>query len=379
MACIAKRRGRYVIDFYDTHGKRRWITMPKGSTKKKAHDKLREIEDQLKRGIYMPDKRITTFKEVARDWIEYKRINLRPSTWSVYEGHTRNHFNDLDTIRINRVSTAKIEQFIVDRQTEGMKINTLRKIIVTLNQIMAYAVRHGYTEYNPVRDAERPRGQGNEEKPSSRVLTPIEINNLLEAEKNQEYKTMFMLAIMSGARQGELIGLKWSDVDWKNNRIAIKRTFNNQNWYKPKSKASNRNINLGPSMMMTLKRWRLACPSSDLNMIFPNEAGRPINHNNMVNRHFEPALKKAGIDRIRFHDLRHTYASILIEQGENITYIQSQLGHSSPSVTLNVYAHLINPQDQSAANRLEKTIFETTGSRMVAINKKGTTVSTVTP
>ncbi len=379
MACITKRRSRWVIDFYDTRGKRRWVTMPKGTTKKKAHDKLREVEDQLKRGIYIPDRRIPTFKEVAEDWIEYKKINLRDSTWSVYEGHTRNHFHDLDPIKNNRITTAKIEKFIVDRQTEGMNINTLRKILVTLNQIMAYAVRHGYIDYNPVRDAERPRGQGQEEKPSIRVLTPDEIHFLLQAENNQKFKTMFMLAIMSGLRQGELLGLKWSDVDWPNNQIQIQRTFNNQSWYKPKSKASARKINLGPSMMRELKKWRLACPPSELNLVFPNGAGGPINHNNMVNRHFEPALKKAGIERIRFHDLRHTYASLLIEQGENITYIQTQLGHSSPSVTLNVYAHLIKPHDQSAANRLETTIFETTGSKTVANNEKGATASTVTP
>ena len=111
-----------------------------------------------------------------------------------------------------------------------------------------------------------------------------------------------MLSIMSGVRQGELLGLKWSDVDWSNNQICVQRTFNNQKWYKPKSKASARKINLGPSMMRELKRWRLACPPSDLDLVFPNGAGGPINHNNMVNRHFEPALKKAGIERIRFHD-----------------------------------------------------------------------------
>ncbi len=149
MACISERRSRWVIDFYDTRGKRRWITMPKGTTKKKAYNKWREVEDQLKRGIYIPDKRIPIFKEVAEDWIEYKKINLRPSTWSVYKGHTRNHFNELNSIRINRISTAKIEKFIVDRQSDGMKINTLRKILITLNQIMAYAVRHGYIDYNP--------------------------------------------------------------------------------------------------------------------------------------------------------------------------------------------------------------------------------------
>ena len=118
MACIAKRRGKYIIDFYDTYGKRRWITMPKGATKKKARGKLREIEDQLRRGIYLPDKKIPNFKQVAEDWIEFKKPNLRHSTWSVYEGHTRNHFDDFDPVKINRITTEKVEKWITERHNE---------------------------------------------------------------------------------------------------------------------------------------------------------------------------------------------------------------------------------------------------------------------
>ena len=117
-------------------------------------------------------------------------------------------------------------------------------------------------------------------------------------------------------------------------------------------------IDLGPAMMKELKAWKLACPPNDLDLVFPNESGKPINHNSMVNRHFNPALKKAGIERIRFHDFRHTYASLLIEQGENPKYIQTQLGHSSPTVILNVYAHLMKSVNQESAYRLEKTIFK---------------------
>jgi integrase len=350
--------------------------LPKGTTKKKAKESMREIEDQLSRGIYLPDKRIPLFKEVAKEWIEYKRPNLRQSTWSVYEGHTRNHFHDLDDLKINRITTVKIEKFITDRQNQGMNIQTIKKILVTLGQIMAYAVRHKYISYNPVRDAERPKGQGNTKKQKIRVLTPFEINALMEAESDLEYNTLFQLAIFSGARQGELLGLKWSDVDWINNQVHIQRTFNNQAWYDVKTETSNRKIDLGPVMMTALKKWKLACLPSKLDLVFPNKAGGPINHNNLVNRHFNPALKAAGLPKIRFHDLRHTYASLLIEQGENIKYIQSQLGHSSPTVTLDIYAHLMKPVNQAAACRLENAIFETSGSKMVAGTEKETTSNT---
>ena len=357
MACIAKRRNRYVIDFYDNQGKRKRQTLKKGITKKAAKNKLREIEDQLAKGIYIPDKKIPIFSEVAKEWIEYKKPNLRASTWSVYEGHTKNHFNDLDSLKINRISIAKIEKYISDRQKEEMHILTLRKILVTLGQIMAYAVRHRYISYNPFKDAERPKNQGKSEDNKIRILNKSKINALLNKVSNQKYRTLFRLAIFSGARQGELLGLKWPDVDWINNQIHIQRTFNNQAWYDVKTKTSNRKVDLGPAMIKELKKWKLACPATKLDLIFPNEAGEPINHNNFVSRYFNPALKEAKIGKMRFHDLRHTYASLLIEYGENIKYIQSQLGHSSPTVTLNVYAHLMKPTNQEAAIRLENAIF----------------------
>lgn len=365
MACISKRRKRYVIDFYDNQGKRQRKTLKEGTTKEKAKEILREIEEQLSRGIYIPDKKIPTFEDVAKDWLEHKKPNLRDSTWSVYAGHTKKHFKDLNLLKINRITTAKIEKYIAERQNQGMNILTLRKVLVSLGQIMGYAIRHKYISHNPVRDAERPKGKGKTKTKKIRILTPAEINALLDAEPSLKYKTLFRLSIFSGARQGELLGLKWFDVDWKNSQIHIQRTFNNQAWYDTKTETSNRKIDLGPSMMAELRKWKLACPPNDLDLIFPNKAGGPINHNNMVSRYFNPALKKAGVERIRFHDLRHTYASLLIEQGENIKYIQKQLGHSSPTVTWNVYAHLMKSVNQEAACKLENTVFKSTGHNLV--------------
>ena len=132
-------------------------------------------------------------------------------------------------------------------------------------------------------------------------------------------------------------------------------------------------------MMKELKKWKLACPASKLDLIFPNENGQPINHNNFVSRYFNPTLKEAEVGKMRFHDLRHTYASLLIEQGENIKYIQNQLGHSSPTVTLNVYAHLMKPVNHEAALRLEGQVFMTNGDQMETKTQKGVTVLPITP
>jgi integrase len=366
MACIRKRRDRWVIDFYDTQGKRRWKTLPEGTTKAKAKESMREVEDQLLRGIYLPDKKIPIFKKVAKNWLKYKKQNIRATTWAMYEMLLRLHLSEFNDLKINRITVVKVENYIAKKQTEKMKLSTLRRILTTFNQVMKYAVRHRYIDYNPVRDAERPRDQGEVEKPKIRVLNPSEINAFLEVEDDQKYGTLFMLAVMSGARQGELFGLKWTDVDWINSQIHVQRTYNHRKWYKPKSKTSDRKIDLGPEMMAKLRKWKLACPKNDLDLIFPSDTCRPMDQSYMLRNYFFPWLKKAKIERIRFHDLRHTYASLLIKQGENIKYIQSQLGHSSPMVTLNTYTHLFESVNQEAACRLENTVFEKNGSKTVA-------------
>jgi integrase len=357
MACISKRRGRWVIDFYDQHGKRRWITLPAGTTKAKAREELRAAEEMVARKIYLPLKKIPSFSEVAHDWIEFKRSKLRASTWEVYEGHVRNHFRDMDKLKINQVTTATTEKFIITRQARGMKIGTLRKILVTMGQILSFAVRHKYLDHNPLIGAERPRKQDSEKEKEVTILSPLQIQELLESVNDPKFRALLIMAIMTGARQGELLGLKWSDIDWEEKQITIQRTFNFGKFFDPKTSASRRKVDLSPLVIKELRKWKLACPSTELDLIFPNDAGKPMNNKNMLKRHFYPALKATGLPRVRFHDLRHTYASLLIHQGENIKYIQTQLGHSSPTVTLNIYTHLMKPTNQEAACRLEDTVF----------------------
>jgi integrase len=181
----------------------------------------------VRRGIFLPDQKIPLFREVAKDWTEYRKPNLRQSTWSVYKGHVGNHFGEFNLIKVNHLTTSKIEKWIAARHSSGMDLSTLKKGLVTLGQIMAYAVRHRYILQNPVRDAERPRGNGLKSEKGIKILSPAEIGALLGAVGDAKCRTLFMLAIMSGARQGELLGLKWTDVDWDSSQIHINRTFNN--------------------------------------------------------------------------------------------------------------------------------------------------------
>ena len=208
MAKVCRRRNRYVLDYYDHLNERQIKTLPRGTTLPQAKTKMREIEDQLVRGNYIPTEKIPKFREVAADWIERKRFDLRASTWSCYEGHTRNHFQEFNHLRIDRITTAMIEKYILKRRSEGMPIASVRKILVSLGQIFAYASRHGYIHKNPYLDAQRPKATKEEKRESIQILKPHEINALLDAIPDQKYYTLVKLSIFSGMRQGEALGFK---------------------------------------------------------------------------------------------------------------------------------------------------------------------------
>jgi len=367
--------------------------MKTGTTKEDTRKELREIETKIERRTFMHEKKTPTFAEVKKQWLEYKESRCRETTWEMYAGHCGvelknrpkkreagrekiNHFADLDPKKIDRITTATIEAFITAKQKENISLGTLRKIMVTLNQIMAYAVRHRLIDFNPARDAERPKGTGKlGSTHEMMIMSPDQIRALLDAEPLQEYRTLYLTAILTGARQGEILGLKWLDVNFDKKQINIVRTFNHGRFFEPKTKGSTRKIDMAPVLAKDLAAWKLASGGRDEGLVFPSGDGTPMICHNLKNRHFFPALKAAGIDRIRFHDLRHTYASLMLAQGENVKYIQTQLGHSSPTVTLNVYSHLLKETNQEAVCRLENTIFQATGHNLVTNEKKGQAVN----
>ena len=129
MACIRKRRGRWVIDFYDQHGKRRWKTLKEGTTKKAARVELRAIEDEVSKGTYLPMKEIPTFAEVAKEWLEYKKPKIRASTWREYQRHTKIHFGELVDLKITRITIATIEKYITKCQAEQKNPNPPSKVL----------------------------------------------------------------------------------------------------------------------------------------------------------------------------------------------------------------------------------------------------------
>ena len=143
-------------------------------------------------------------------------------------------------------------------------------------------------------------------------------------------------------RAGELWGLQWGDIDFNKGQIFVRRTLWRNSFQTPKTRYSIRKVDLPNNLIYELIKWKLASPINDYDLVFPSPEGKVTCHDNVVKRYFYRALRKSGLRYVSFHSLRHSNASLRIASGQNIKYIQTQLGHSSIKITLDIYGHLLN-------------------------------------
>jgi integrase len=203
-----------------------------------------------------------------------------------------------------------------------------------------------------------------------KTLTADQIRRLLEAVESTPFEALYYLAVTTGLRQGELLGLKWSDVDWSVPCLKVQRQLQRVAgrglvFAEPKTAAGRRVVALGPSATVKLRqhlqrqseerdgsgkaRWK------DGDLIFPSSIGTPMGPRNLL-RHFKITLEKAGLPMIRFHDLRHTSASLMLMQGTHPKVVQERLGHSQISVTLDTYSHVLPSLQAEAAEKIDELI-----------------------
>ncbi len=372
---IQKRGTNYYIR-YRLNGKQ--ICKVVGPNKKTAERRLTDIMGQIHKGGYQEIKDIN-FAEFAEKWkADYAKPRVKPSTYEFYRHNIDKHivprFRDYN---LSNITTHMIDEFLADKQREISKdVNTGRArqlspttvgyLALILKMIFKRAIIWEYLIKNPAEYVERPRAAKHE----MDFLNIEELQCFLSSveTKDPAYYPLFLTAALTGMRRGELLGLKWGDVNWTNNQIHVRRSATADSLGKPKSSAGTRAIIVPPMLISVLRKHRLASPASEQDLMFPNASGTIIDGPHMVRRHFKPALRRAGLREVRFHDLRHTYASILISQGENLKFIQSQLGHSSAQITLDRYGHLMPQVQHGAGERLQDAVFGEKHVRSIAVS-----------
>jgi integrase len=341
--------------------KRKWLKV--GPNKKEAERVLVQEVARLHGGQYRELKKIT-FAEFAKKWMsDYAKGTVKASTYESYDSVLRIHLLPFfGTIELSRITLEDVQRYVSTKQREGrVQPKTINNTLVPLKEMFTHAVRWGYLRENPAHYVEKPRVPHRE----MDFLTKEEIHRLLSAVSQDRYP-FFLTAISTGMRLGELLAMKWSHIDWNRGVYFVKESLYKGRFVEPKSATSKRSINLPRTLLEVLRthkarqserRLQIGEKYLDNDLMFCTAVGTPLDRGNVVKREFWPLLKKVGLRRIRFHDLRHTFATLLIDQGESPKYIQAQLGHASIQVTMDRYGHLLPDVHQQAAQRLDENLF----------------------
>lgn len=367
--CIVKKGQRYYLKYY-VAGKQIWKAA--GTRKRDAERMLTDIVHQIDRGEYRELKPIM-FAEFADKWLK-EHVgggSLKPSTQEFYrqilEHHLVPYFGGYE---LAQITLEEVQRFVSVKVKGGkLSAQTINHLITVLKGMSKHAVRWGYLRNNPALYVERPKILDKE----MDFFTKEEIGVFLAHVPPMRY-ALFLTAIMTGLRQGELLAMKWGNLDWNLGQYFVKESLYQGRFLEPKSRKSKRAIDLAPTLLRELKQHqvrqyekRLQAGSNyqEFDLIFCTESGTPLDPKNLVKRAFNPALKAAGIRHIRFHDLRHTYTALLIAQGESPKYIQNQLGHASIQTTLDRYGHLMPDTHKEAAKRLDEALFGRSSRKIV--------------
>jgi integrase len=350
------------------NGAQKWKTFNK---RRAAERFLASVVKASHEGVY-EDVVPTPMGEVFDRWLTHsldvrvQQRRLKPSTAKSYrcmvEQHLRPAFKD---VRSDRLRRTVIEDWEAARAKE-IEAGTLspkyyNNVLNLLSVIVKWARGRSFLAHDPLFGVKRARRDDIE-----RVyLEPSQIPELLSAADDVRDSTILYLAAYSGMRRGELFGLKWIDVDWQHGQVRVSRSLYQGALTTPKTKNSVRTIDLPPSVLAALAIYRAFYPSIADGFVFRTPDGAALDPDNWSKRQFAAIAKRAaaeGLPTIGLHGLRHTYASLLINQGESLKYTSRQLGHGSVMITADLYGHLFRETSSAAMTRLDARI-ESIGAR----------------
>ena len=376
----------WVVDYVDQSGKRRLKTF----TKKRAADAYAATANvEIRAGVHTADSASITVAEAGKRWIETgEQAGLERSTLAAYCQHLKLHIEPhLGHVKLSQLSAPMVKDFEAKLARGDMPGGgppqlrsraMVRKVRVSLSSLLSDAQERGLVSRNVVRELRRTRKRGREREAERRqkgrlkigvdILTREEIKAIVEAATGR-WRCILLTAIFTGLRASELRGLRWGDLDFDKRELHVRQRADRYSKIgKPKSESGERTVPLTPMVLNTLREWKLACPKSDGGLVFPSSGGQVEHHKNIVERGLIPTMITAGVivkekgvdgaevERAKYtglHAFRHFYASWCVnrraEGGLELPakVVQERLGHSSITMTMDVYGHLFPRGDDS--------------------------------
>ena len=352
--------GRVVIG-YDDKGKPKTKSVL-AHTKSECVEKLERLKEECGRTAekLKPD---MPFGEWIDFWYKYfSSPKLRPTTQATYENRIYGHIiPSVGKIPLSKLTQNDLQQFYAKLKRTGRKVNVelkgtgvsdrmVRSCHALCRSSLEKAVEEGLITRNPSIGCKLPPKKNGEMK----VLTQNEIVRLLNQAYDEGYYEMFLLELTTGMRRGEILGLKWRDLNLETGELNIKRQLTTKGISVPKTKSSIRTILLPPDMLDLLREMK---KTAKYDWIFPSpvKEGEPRNPTAITKR-FRIMLERAHCKHVRFHDLRHTFATMALENGMDVKTLSAMIGHVSSETTLNIYSHVTDTMRAQAAVKIDREI-----------------------
>jgi len=366
---IRKRGGKWYV-FVNYHGQRKAKCV--GPSRQIAEQVRRQLEAKLALGDlgFLADKPTITFREYAERWLKTDAKRSKDSTVNFYRDYQGRYVLPVfGATKLDGISREAIKAFMADLSTRGLSRNTIRLAVASLRVVLSSAVEDGLITMNPAFRLGRFM-ESQKREHEAQAMEPGEVERFLaDAKQNGpfEYYVLFLIALRAGLRQGEIFGLRWGDFQFgesasdSNRYILVQRRFYRGQFSTPKGNRSRR-VDMSRELRQELlslrdtrmlEAFQLANISIADDLVFPGEDANPISPRTIGERYFLPTLERAGLRRVRFHDLRHTFGSLLIEAGAPLPYVRDQMGHSSIQITADKYVHLISGRNVGFIDRLD--------------------------
>jgi integrase len=336
----------------------------KGPTKKDVSAQIAKAKTAHASG-QVPDTN-ATLDQFLLFWLPTYRQQVRATTYEHRHGHLTAHITPVfGAVRLADLTTIKVQAWVNDLSA-SRKPRTVVGIFNTLRKVLSDAVRMELLSRNVTKGVVLPKITHDE----LEVYSPEQAAQLFSAARGNDLEALYVLALTTGMRQGELLGLKWSDIDWPGQRLHIKRALVDVRGggvaeQEPKTRSSRRGVPLTGLALDALKRRRIRQTEqrlqrgplwADTEYVFTNTFGRPLRRAHLLDQQYYPLLERAGLPKIRFHNLRHSTATILLSMGVHPKVVQELLGHSSIKMTMDLYSHVTPTMSREAVTQLE-TLF----------------------
>lgn len=330
-----------------------------------AERRLREILSNLDKGVICTPPGKLTVADILNQWLDgYVKTNCSQRTLDGYESIVTNHLVPaLGQYQLKYLKQQHIQSYY-GKAVENLSSRTVHHQHRVLSQALKYAVRQGYLGSNPCQLVYPPSPKGR----AMRTLAQSEVTDLLIAAAGSYYYAVIYMAVASGLRQGELLALRWRDIDIASRYISVNRTLYKRRgvclFNEPKTLHSRRRIEMTQNLAKFLAKYRLEREKlyhqldktimlDDL--VFSTLLGKPLNPSS-VTREFSRIARKARLENVRFHDLRHTFASLMLQCGVAPKIISEALGHASVAFTMDTYSHIL-PNMQTEAMKLFNAVL----------------------